>query len=209
MKELLEKNKVILYSTENEEKSSVAERWNRTIKRNMWKYFTANNTYKYLDILPALVDKYNNTYHHSIKCTPKEAREPKNYIHVLQALYGNTSKLAKNPKFHTGDRVRIMKKKKMFEKGFTPNWTEELFTIAKVKKTKPPTYTIKYVKGEEIHGTFYQPELQKTKQTIYRIEKILKRRTTKGGRKEAYVKWKGYSNNFNSWIPTSDLQHGN
>ena len=209
MKELLQKNRVILYSTENEEKSSVAERWNRTIKRNMWKYFTANNTYKYWDIIPSLTEKYNNTYHHSIKCTPKEAREAKNYTHVLQALYGDTPKLAKIPKFKIGDRVRIVKKKKMFEKGFTPNWTEEVFTIVKVKMTKPPTYTIKDEKGEEIHGTFYEPELQKTNQTIYRIEKILKRRTAKGGHKEAYVKWKGYNNSFNSWIPIGDLQHGN
>ena len=210
MKELLEKKKVILYSTENEEKSSVAERWNRTIKRNMWKYFTANNTYKYLDILPALVDKYNNTYHHSIKCSPKEALDSKNYIHVFKALYGDTSDLAKKPGFHVGDKVRIVKKKKTFEKGFTPNWTEEVFTITQVKKTKPPTYVIQDTKGEEIHGTFYEPELQKSKQTIYRIEKVLKRRAnTVTGQKEVYVKWKGYNNNFNSWIPFSNLQHGN
>ena len=208
MKKLLEKNKILLYSTENEEKSSVAERWNRTMKRNMWKYFTANNTHKYLDILPALVDKYNNSYHRSIKCTPREALDTKNYTHVFKALYGDTSKLAKNPSFHVGDKVRIVKKKKTFEKGFTPNWTEEVFTIAQVKKTKPPTYVIKDTKGEEIHGTFYEPELQKSKQTIFRIEKVLKKRTTRDGQKQAYVKWKGYNNHFNSWIPLGDiLQH--
>ena len=208
MKKLLEKNKILLYSTENEEKSSVAERWNRTMKRNMWKYFTANNTHKYLDILPALVDKYNNSYHRSIKCTPREALDTKNYTRVFKALYGDTSKLAKNPSFHVGDKVRIVKKKKTFEKGFTPNWTEEVFTIAQVKKTKPPTYVIKDTKGEEIHGTFYEPELQKSKQTIFRIEKVLKKRTTRDGQKQAYVKWKGYSNHFNSWIPLGDiLQH--
>ena len=129
LKQLLSKHNIILYSTENEEKSSVAERWNRTMKRKMWKYFTANNTHKYIDILPALVNKYNNTYHHSIRCTPKEALDPKNFTHVFEALYGDTHELAKKPKYHVGDRVRIIKKKKTFEKGFTPNWTEELFTI--------------------------------------------------------------------------------
>ena len=74
MKDLLEKNKVQLYSTENEEKSSIAERWNSTIKRNMWKYFSANNTMNYIDILSNLIKKYNNTYHRSIKCTPAFAR---------------------------------------------------------------------------------------------------------------------------------------
>ena len=207
MKDLLRKNNnIILYSTENEEKSSVAERWNRTMKRNMWKYFTANNTHKYLDILPSLVEKYNNTYHHSIKCKPRDAIDPKNYIHVFKSLYGDMAKLAKQPSFKVGDRVRITKKKKTFEKGFTPNWTEELFTISQVKDTKPPTYVIIDTKGEEIHGTFYEPELQKTNQTIYRVEKVLKRRTMKGGQKQVYVKWKGYNNTFNSWIPVEDVQ---
>ena len=173
MKELLKKNNVDLYSTENEEKSSGAERWNRTIKRNMWKYFTANNTMKYIDVLPEIIEKYNNTYHRSIKCTPTFAREPLSYQHVFQALYGKVQPITP-PKYKTGDRVRIVKKKKAFEKGFTPNWTEELFTIDKVKHTKPVTYTIEVTRGEEVHGIFYEPELQKTKQEIYRIEKVLK-----------------------------------
>ena len=87
MKELLEKNNVELYSTETGEKSSIVERWNRTIKRNVWKYFSANNTMKYIDILPNLIKKYNNTYHRSIKCTPALARAPLSYQHVHDALY--------------------------------------------------------------------------------------------------------------------------
>ena len=205
MKDLLEKNNVDLYSTENEEKSSVVERWNRTIKRTMWKYFTTNNTTTYIDVLPEIIAKYNNTYHRSIKCTPTFAREPSSYQHVSQALYGKKQSITK-PKYKVGDRVRIVKKKKTFEKGFTPNWTEELFTISKVKATKPVTYNIEDTRGEEIQGTFYEPELQKTKQEIYRIEKVLKKRTRSNGVKEVYVKWKGYSNDFNSWIPQSDLQ---
>ena len=148
VKQLLHKNNVILYSTENEEKSSIVERWNRTIKRNMWKYFTANNTHKYIDILPSLVEKYNNTYHHSIKCTPTQALEPRNFIAISNSLYGKMKQLAKAPKLKVGDKVRISKKKTKFEKGFTPNWTEEVFTINSLKKTKPPTYTIKDAKGE-------------------------------------------------------------
>ena len=205
MKELLEKNNVELYSTENEEKSSVVERWNRTIKRNMWKYFTANNTMKYVDVLPEIIEKYNNTYHRSIKCTPTFAREPSSQQHVFEALYERVQPITK-PKYKVGDRVRIVKKKKAFEKGFTPNWTEELFTISEVKPTKPVTYKIKDTSGEEIQGTFYEPELQKTKQEVYRIEKVLKKRTSNNGVKQVYVKWKGYSNDFNSWIPLTDLQ---
>ena len=75
-----------------------------------------------------------------------------------------------------------------------------------MKRTNPPTYSIKDTKGEKIQGTFYEQELQKTTQEIYRIEKVLKKRTTRDGVKEVYVKWRGYSNAFNSWIPLSGLQ---
>ena len=88
MKDLLEKNNVQLYSTENEEKSSVVERWNRTIKRMMWKYFTANSTANYNNVLREVIDKYNRSYHNSTKCKPKFAREPSNYQYVFEALYG-------------------------------------------------------------------------------------------------------------------------
>ena len=117
MKDLLEKNNVQLYSTENEEKSSIVERLNRTIKRNIWKYFSANNTMK----------KYNNTYHRSIKCTPAFARAPSSYQHVYDALYNRRedNDVDAKLKFKIGDCVRILKKKNTFENSFTPNWTEK------------------------------------------------------------------------------------
>ena len=121
VRRVLEANNVALYSTENEEKSSVVERWNRTMKRIMWKYFTANNTQKYMEALPNMVDKYNSTYHRSIKLTPSDTRNPSNYQHVYSALYVTVRKFT-SPKFHVGDKVRITRKKGTFEKGFTPNW---------------------------------------------------------------------------------------
>ena len=87
MKELLKKNNVDLYSTENEEKSSVLERWNRTIKRNMWIYFTANNKMKYIDVLPEIIEKYNNTYHRSIKCAPTFASLHQEECRILRKAY--------------------------------------------------------------------------------------------------------------------------
>ena len=164
-----EANDVMLYSTENEEKSSVVERWNRTMKGIMWKYFTANSTQKYIDVLPSMVDRYNSTYHRSIKLTPSDARNPSNYQHVYSALYGNVRK-STSPKFHVGDKVRIARKKGTFENGFTPNWTEELFTINSVKATNPPTYTIKDQLGESVRGSFYEQELQLSVQEILRVE---------------------------------------
>jgi hypothetical protein len=206
VKKVLNEHNVSLYSTENEEKSSVVERWNRTMKTNMWKYFTANNTHTYLDVLQKLVDKYNTTYHHSIKCTPSQARKPEKYAHVFEALFGKVNReKKKDPKFAVGDRVRISKKKKQFEKGFTPNWTEEVFVIDQVKDTKPPTYALKDLRGEPVKGSFYEEELQLSKQEVYRVEKVIRKRK-KNGVDEAYVKWKGYGKEFDSWIPASDLQ---
>ena len=210
MKELLEKNNVELYSAENGEKSSIVERWNRTIKRNMWKYSSANNTMKCIAILPNLIKKYNNTNHRSIKCTPALARVPWSYQQVHDALYNRTSEdndVVVKPKFKIGGRVRILKEKKTFEKGFTPNWTEELFVVNGVRLTKPVTYNIKDLKGETIKGSFYQQELQKASQEMYRIDKVLRKgEKNDDGTKEALVKWKGYNNDFNSWIPESDIE---
>ena len=101
-------NNVMLYSTEDEEKSSVVERWNRTMKNIMWKYFTANSTQKYIDVLPNMVEKYNNTYHRSIKLTPSDARNQAKYQHALYAKF--SAREATPPKFHVGDRVRITRK---------------------------------------------------------------------------------------------------
>ena len=196
VKELIE-----LYSTENEEKSSVVERWIRTMKENVWKYFTDNNTNVYIDILPDLVKDYNNTKHSSIKMTPVEASEKKNEFKVWKTLYPNRLDILDiNPKFSVGDKVRISKKKELFEKGYTTSWTEEIFTITKIKRTSPITYKIADLNGEEIDGTFYEPELQKTSQKLFRIEKVIEK-----GKNKSLVKWKGYSNDFNSWVDNKDI----
>ena len=210
MKALLNEHHVQIYSTENEEKSSVVERWNRTIKQIMWKYFTANSTNVYIDVLSDIIHKYNNTYHRSIKCTPTRAREPSNHQRVYESLFGRDFKVAaaikqKPPKFEVGDEVRITRKKGTFEKGFTPNWTEEVFTINNVKSTQPVTYSLVDTKGEDIKGSFYENELQKTKQEIYRIEKVIGKRK-RNGIQEVRVKWKGYSNAFNQWLPLTDVE---
>ena len=190
VKKVLTANNVTLYTTENEKESNVVERWNRTMKNIMWKYFTANNRQKYIDVLPGMVEKYNSTYHRSIKLKPTYARKPANYKFIHNALYAK----ATPPRFHVGDKVRIVRKKGTFEKGFTPSWAEEVFTITTVKATKPPTYTIEDTRLEPVQGTFYEQELQTSVQEIYRIERVLKR-----GKDRIFVKWKGYSSAFYSW----------
>ena len=108
---------------------------------------------------------------------------------------------SKKPKFQIGEKVRISKFKKTFEKGFTPNWTEEIFVVDKIIYTHPITYKLVDLSGEEITGSFYEEEMQKTNQKTFRIKEILEK-----GEKSFLVKWKGYSDKFNSWIPNEWIE---
>ena len=174
------------------------------MKNKMWKMFSANNNTVYWDKLDKLVDDYNNTYHSSIKMTPTEASLKENEKQVFANLYGDLIYLKpKKPKFSIGYKVRISKyKRPVFDKGYTPNWTEEVFVIDHVMLTKPVTYHVVDLLGEKIEGSFYEKELQKAKQQTFRIEKVVRRYNKK---KKALVKWKGYSDKFNSWVSFKDL----
>ena len=147
----------------------------------------------YINKLDDIVSEYNNTYHRTIKAKPVDVKD-NTYIDFKREVND------KDPKFKVSNHVNISKYKNIFTKGYTPNWSEEVFVIKKVKNTVPWTYVITDLKGEEIIGTFYEKELQKTNQQKFRIEKIIK---TKGDK--LYVKWKGYDNSFNSWIDQKDL----
>ena len=202
LKKLLKQHDITLYSTENEEKSAVVERWNQTIKSKMWKRFTEQNSTQYLNILPELLNEYNNSYHSSIKMTPVEASKLKNQGIVYYNLYSDLKPLNTKPKFKVGDTVRISKyKRKTFDKSYTPNWTEEIFVVTKILNTNPYTYKIQDLNGETITGSFYEKELLKTNQTKFRIEKVIRK-----DKNNALVKWSGYNSAFNSLIPVSDLE---
>ena len=202
-KKLLDEKGISLYSTENEEKSSVVERWNGTMKNNLWKFFTASNSTSYLDFLPALLDKYNKTKHSSIKMTPEEASRNENEDRVYLNLYGQEMLQTAKPKYKVGDKVRISKyKRKVFDKGYTPNWTEEIFVVDKIQYTNPITYKIKDLNGEEIIGSFYDQELSRASQEVFRIENILKRDKK---HRRVFVKWSGFPAKFNWWVPLADL----
>ena len=105
-----------------------------------------------------------------------------------------------NPKFKVGDHIRIAKYKNNFAKGYTPNWSEEIFVIKEIENTVPWMYVIHDLNGEEIIVTFYEKELQEIDQQEFRTEKVIRRKGDK-----LYVKWKGYYSSFNSWIHKIDL----
>ena len=182
-----------MYSIHNEGKSVFAERFIRTLKTKIYKHMTSVSKNVYINKSDDIVGEYNNTYHRIIKMKPVDVKDGR-YIDFKKEVNG------KDPKFKIGDHVRISKYTNIFVKGYTPNWSEEDFVISKIKNTVPWTYVINDLNSEEIIGTFYEKELQKTNQQEFRIEKVIKRKGDK-----LYVKWKGYDNSFNSWIDKKDL----
>lgn len=199
----LRKNNVKFFTTDSEQKASIVERFNRTLKNRMFKYFTNANTYRYVDVLPALVDGYNSTYHRSIKMQPKRVRRVHQPV-IRQRLYGVTTRKRrqrKNYKYNIGDWVRISKQRVTFAKGYLPSWSEEIFVVRKRRLQREPIYYLRDLKGEDITGSFYEPELQRVREPEeYRVEKVLRSRKTRGGVTEYLVKWKGWDNSFNSWV---------
>jgi Chromo (CHRromatin Organisation MOdifier) domain len=171
----------------------MVERFNRTLKSKMWKVFTERKNHKYIDILDDLVNNYNNSFHNTIKMTPFEASKKENTLKVDRILNPIITKKEIIPKFKVGDKVRISKVKMIFDKGYLPNYTYEIFTVSEIKETNPITYKLKDYNNEEIKGSFYNQELTiyNKKDNVYEVEKILKTRY-RNGKKEFLVKWKGY-----------------
>jgi hypothetical protein len=204
-KKLMDQYGIHHYHTFSDKKASIVERWNRTLKEKMYRTFTERNSLKWTDFLQELVVKYNNTRHRSIGMKPADV-SLKNEDQVWTNLRKKNPKpvfTTNAGKFGVGDVVRVSRVKQTFAKGYTPNWTEELFRIIKVMKTRPRAYKLEDLLGAPIKGSFYAQELQKTEIPKYaRIEKIIARK--KGGM--IRVKWKGYSNRFNQWIRKSDTE---
>ena len=172
MKSWLEKNDIEMYSTHNAGKSVVAERFIRTIKNKIYKHITSISKNVYIDKLDDIVHKYNNKRHRAIEMKPIDVKD-NTYIDFGKEVNDN------NPKFKVGDHVRISKYKSIFSKGYTPNRSEEVFVIKKIKNTISWTYVINDINVEEITGTFYEKELQKLDQQVFRIEKVIKKKGDK------------------------------
>ena len=195
-------NNVKIYNTNSHLKAVVVERFNRSLRELMMKEFVKNNNTVWYNILPKLIKIYNNRYHSTIKMKPIDVNK-NNEKHIKENIY-TCNKTSKNPKFEIGDLVRIsLKRRDIFDKpSGNIKWTEELFKIHSINKSNVITYKIKDLNDEIIKGIFYERELQKTKNTseVYVIEKIIRRNKNK-----YLVKWRNYSNDFNSWIDKDDI----
>ena len=202
----LEAENIHLFTGENDDvKCAVVERFNGTLQGKLWRCFAHFNNYKWVDILQDIVHSYNNTIHKTLGVPPAEITK-ENSDALFYRLYEQPSK-KDIPKLHLkkGAQVRMLAKERTFNRGYEPNWTEEVYTIDSVT---PKGYQLKDTLGEEIKGTFYQPEVQKvvvTRGKRYDIEKVLKYRGT-GKKRQGLIKWKGYGEKFNTWEPVKSIQ---
>ena len=161
--ELMLTKKIVHYvaTTFPQVKCPNVERFNRTLKTRLWKYFTQRNTYRYINILQTLIDSINHSYSQPIGCRPVDVTRD-NEGEIYQRLYGNQAsnmERKKKQRFQVGDLVRIVREKGKFEKGYEPNFTKEVFTVVECLLRDPPVYRIRDKNGEVLQGLFYNEEL--------------------------------------------------
>ena len=209
---LLKQKHVHHFSSHSDYKAAIVERFNRTLKDRMWRYFTHANTHQYLNVLQGLVRGYNNSFHRSIGMRPADVKR-NDVPAIWRRLYSSYLAPFRNKRadtLSTGDSVRLVKSKTAFRKGYMPGWTDEIFVIDRSEKHPTKSvYKLKDGMNEKIEGSFYSQELQRvakeSKHTVYKVEKILKRRTKPDGTREFFVKWQGYPAKFNRWIKAKDF----
>jgi hypothetical protein len=182
----------------------IVERVHRTIRDKLYKYFT------YKNVLPNFVNAYNDTIHSTTGMAPSKVTD-NNILAIWKRLQQIEQRIRRTQaKFRVGHHVRIRKEKMIFAKGSEQNYSTEIFEIIKViPKIPRPVYELEDLKQTPIEGQFYPEELTPvriSKPTTYQIDKIVDRRLRRGIL-EYLVKWRGYSQDFNSWVPTSSAKN--
>ena len=228
VKSFLKKEGINVIYTQNETKANYAERVIRTMKNLMYRYFMKNRTYRFVNVLQALVSSYNQRPHRSLggntpaNVNKENANEIRLDAYLSRVKKGPSDQLHKTIKkssrprkksdfkFKIGDDVRISQLRHPFQRDYQQKWTEEFFKVSeRYKRDGIPVYKVKDLADDPIDGTFYESELQKIVKTgdvLYRVEKVFKKRR-RGKTKEVFVKWDGWPSKFNSWIPESSLNN--
>ena len=182
-------------------KCSICERFNRTILNKIYKNSTLNNNIIWINDLNKLVKEHNNSYHRTVKMKPVDASKKSNE-NIVRKNY-NFKITDEKPKFSIGDKVRVSLLKNTFEKGYTSNWSEQIYAIYDTKSSNVHYYYLKDLNGNKIDGVFYEQELLKTNikdNDLYIIERIIKKIGNK-----YLVKWRGYDDSFNSYVNKNDI----
>src|SRR5271154_1039725 len=199
---LLNMENIRFFTVKSQFKAAVCERFNRTLKSKMWRYFTYMGSYRWLRILPDLMTAYNSAVHRSIGIAPVDVNDDNEHEIWLNQERKNPQRVTQRDittRFVLGDHVRISIAKNVFAKGYLPNWTEEIYTVSQVLNTNPIQYKLIDYGNQEIRGSFYAAELQKVvPPEQYAMERVLQTRVVRGTR-QYFVKWFGYGPEFNSW----------
>jgi len=174
----------------------------------MYKYFTKNNTYRYLDVINNLLTSYNSV--HSTIAMAQSQVSSSNIFSVWRKVYSLRAKIPHGRvKFKVGYLVRITKQNVAFAKGYEQTFSTEIFKVVKVITRVPqPVFELSDLQDPSIEGLFYSYELGKvtvSPETAFQINKIVHTRN-KNGIKQHFVKWKGYEETFNSWVNASDIK---
>jgi transposase InsO family protein len=161
VKTYLASRNIRMFSTSSDVKAAIVERFNRTLKQRMFKYFTANDTVTYIDVLQKFVSAYNNRSHRAIGVAPNEVTH-KNQNEVWKRQYRRyfIGYRKTTFKYNVDDRVRISKLARQFRKGYLKTYTEETFIVHNRIATVPVTYKLRDTADNVLIGSFYEPELQ-------------------------------------------------
>lgn len=206
IRELFQLHDIELFSVKSAYKAALVERFNRTLKDRLWRHFTANITKNWTKVLQDMLHAYNHSEHRSIKLKPVDVTS-ENVDEVRKTF--QRKRVVTKSDVRVGDKVRISKVKSIFEKGYLPNWTEEIFTISSInRKHSPIVYKLRDYNGEVIDGSFYRQEIEPIihDDDTYLVEKII-RRQKRGGEEWCLVKWMGYPSSMNSWLRRADILH--
>ena len=207
-KNFLNKENITFYIVNSELKASVVERFNRTLKEKMWRNFTFKGKYVYIDVIKDIVKAYNNSYHRTIKMRPVDVNKS-NEEEIYERVFTSKGMRIKKFALKINDKVRISKYKSVFAKGYTANWSEEIFVVSEQIARDPRVYKIRDLAGEQVEGIFYESELQKISnkeedEGVFKVEAILRTRI-RNKQKEVLIKWLGYPEKFNSWEPAANI----
>ena len=204
----LKSMEILHFIARNAIHANYAERLIRTLKSKIYRYFTNFQTNKYIDILEDIVIGYQNSIHSTTLLKPIEitsANEQSVYEKIYLPAQVEKERTVVTYKYDVGDYVHTLESRSPFTKGYEETFTQELFEVVYRTPTHPPRYKLIDLKGESIAGTFYEQELQQGYMPdVFRVEKVLKRRV-RNKIKEVYVRWQGYPDKFNDWIPEEDV----
>jgi len=206
VRSLFHEHNIELFSVKSAYKAALVERFNRTLKHRLWRYFTSENKQEWTKVLQDAVYAYNHSVHRIIRRKPADVTSAD-----VSDMRDEMSQRPKPPKgkddIKVGQTVRISKVKSVFDKGYLPNWTEEIFTVESINRKKNPImYKLKDYNNEIIDGSFYHHEIQPITKTddVYLVEKII-RQKREHGEMWCLVKWQGYPSSMNSWVRKRDI----